>query len=79
MATNFEPHDCIIFVNPRKLVPTKIKPSTVPESSLCILHSVQSFYRNNIAELLWYGKILFFLHLYLWGVAQCEYAKPLAV
>ena len=27
-----------------------------PKSSLCIcLHSVQSFYPNNIAELLWYG------------------------
>ena len=26
---------------------------------------MQSFYPNNIAELLWYGKILFFLHLYL--------------
>ena len=33
------------------------------------LHSVQSFYQNTIAELLWYGKIWFFLLLYLeWGV-----------
>ena len=30
MATNFEPHKCGFFLlNPRKLVPTKIKPSTV--------------------------------------------------
>ena len=34
-----------------------------------------SFYPNNIAELLWYGKILFFLLLYLtWGVVQ--FVKP---
>ena len=47
----------------------------VPESSL-YLHSVQSFYPNNIAELLWYGKILFILLLYLtWGVVQCEYGS----
>ena len=33
---------------------------------------MQSFYPNNIAELLWYGKILFFSHLYLTlGVVQC--------
>ena len=34
---------------------------------------MQSFYPNNIAKLLWYGKILFFLHLCLtWGLVQCE-------
>ena len=33
---------------------------------------MKSFYLNNIAELLWYGKILFFLHLNLiWGIVQC--------
>ena len=36
---------------------------------------MQSFYLNNIVELLWYGKILFFLLLYLtWGVVQCDNA-----
>ena len=30
MATNFEPNECVILLNPQKLVPTKIKPSTVP-------------------------------------------------
>ena len=35
---------------------------------------MQSFYLNNIADKLWYGKILFFLLLYLtWGVVQCEH------
>ena len=28
-TTNFEPHKCVILVNPRKLVPTIIKPSTI--------------------------------------------------
>ena len=28
MATNFEPHECDIFVQSTKMVPTKIKPST---------------------------------------------------
>ena len=28
MATDFKPHECVIF-NPQKLVPTKIKPSTL--------------------------------------------------
>ena len=44
--------------------------------SYTCLHSVKSFYRNNIAELLWYGKLLFFLLLYLtWGVVQSELGK----
>ena len=53
---------------------TKLK---IPESSLymCPLRTI-SFYFNNIAELLWYGTILFFLHLYLtWGVVQPEQAN----
>ena len=34
---------------------------------------MQSFYPNNIAELLSYGKILFFLLLHLiWGVVQSD-------
>ena len=37
------------------------------------LYCVQSFYLYNIAELLWYGKVLFLLLLYLsWGVVQCD-------
>ena len=36
---------------------------------------MQSFYPNNIAELLSCGEILFFLHLYLTaGVVQCEFS-----
>ena len=65
-----------VFMMPKHLM-TKVN---IPKSSqnhpyTCI-HSVQSFYPNNIAELLWYGKILFFLHIYLtWGVVQSANSK----
>ena len=50
-----------VFVMPKRLM---IK-LNIPEASLKCIHSVQSFYPNNIAELLFYGKILFILLLYL--------------
>ena len=57
-----------VFVMPKHLM-TKLN---IPESSLYmspLRAIVFFFFLNNIVELLWYGKILFFLHLYLtWGV-----------
>ena len=38
MATNFEPHKCVIFVQSTKIgIPTKIKPSTVAKILLNVM------------------------------------------
>ena len=59
-----------VFVMPKHLM-TKLD---IPESFLYMSPLRAIVYLNNIAELLWYGNILFFLHLYLtWGVVQCEW------
>ena len=48
-----------VFVMPNHWM-TKLN---IPESSLYMSPLVQSFYPNNIAEFLWYGKVLFILTL----------------